>query len=128
MVSLVSSGIRVSVETFYQQEYSNPLNKEYVFAYKIVLHNNNPFPVKLISRYWSIHDADAVHTEVEGSGVVGVQPILGPDKSFQYVSGCDLQSEIGKMSGAYMFEDIQQKKQFEVKIPVFLLVAPFKLN
>jgi uncharacterized protein affecting Mg2+/Co2+ transport len=33
MVSKISEGVEISVETFFQSDYSNPLNGEYMFAY-----------------------------------------------------------------------------------------------
>ena len=34
MNSKISGGVKISVETFYQSEYSNPINSEFMFAYK----------------------------------------------------------------------------------------------
>jgi ApaG protein len=46
MVSLISEGVEVSVETFYQQDYSNPMQSEYMFAYRIAIENHNsPIPI-----------------------------------------------------------------------------------
>ena len=39
MISLISEGVEVSVETFYQQDYSNPIQSEYMFAYRIAIEN-----------------------------------------------------------------------------------------
>ena len=66
--------------------------------------------------------------EVEGEGVIGQQPILEPGDSYQYVSGCNLKSGIGKMRGSYQMERIVDGKKMKVNIPEFLLIAPFKLN
>ena len=35
MVSKISEGIEISVETFYQPDYSNPVSGEFMFAYRI---------------------------------------------------------------------------------------------
>jgi ApaG protein len=45
MVSKISEGVEISVETFYQADYSNPLNSEYMFAYRITIENHNNFTV-----------------------------------------------------------------------------------
>ncbi len=47
MSSIISEGVEVSVETLYQPDYSNPLQSEFMFAYRITLENHNVFPVKL---------------------------------------------------------------------------------
>ncbi len=128
MVSKISAGIKVSVETYYQPEYSNPLNSEFMFAYRITIENSNIFPVKLLSRHWFIYDSSNNMREVEGEGVVGVQPVIASGASYQYISGCNLRSEIGKMNGTYMLENVHNRKTFEVTIPSFELQVPFKLN
>lgn len=128
MVSKISEGVTISVETYYQPEYSNPFNNEFMFAYRITIENNNIFPVRLLRRQWHIFDSNGSMREVEGEGVVGVQPKINPGSSYQYISGCNLRTEIGKMQGTYLMENINNKKTFNVTIPVFEMNAPFKLN
>jgi ApaG protein len=128
MISKISEGITISVETYYQPDYSNPVNSEYMFAYRITIENNNSFIVKLLRRHWHIYDSNGSQREVEGEGVVGVQPQINPGESYQYVSGCNLRSEIGKMHGTYLMENINNKKTFNAIIPAFEMCAPFKLN
>ena len=128
MVSMISEGVKVSVETFYQQDYSNPLQSEFMFAYRITIENHNGFPVKLHSRHWHIFDSDGSYREVEGEGVVGMQPVISAGEEYQYVSGCNLHTEIGRMYGTYMMENLHTKEVFEVSIPAFDMVTPFKYN
>lgn len=128
MVSMISEGVKVSVETFYQQDYSNPLQQEFMFAYRITIENHNPFSVKLHSRHWHIFDSDGSRREVEGEGVVGMQPVIPAGEEYQYVSGCNLHTEMGRMHGAYTMENLHTKEEFDVNIPAFEMVAPFKYN
>ena len=128
MVSKISDGIEVSVETFYQPEYSNPMQREFMFAYKVNITNNNRFSIKLLSRHWFIYDSNGTRREVVGDGVVGVQPIINSQKHYEYVSGCNLNSEIGKMYGTYTVENVLSRNQFQIAIPAFEMVAPLKLN
>jgi ApaG protein len=128
MNSKISSGVMVSVETFFQPEYSNPANSEFMFAYRITITNNNHFPVRLLRRHWHITDSNGVEREVEGEGVVGIQPLIKPQDSYQYISGCNLHTEMGKMHGHYVLENLHTRTTFNVMIPVFHMVAPFKLN
>ena len=97
MVSKISEGVTISVETFYQPDYSNPQSSEYMFAYRITIENNNSFPVKLLRRHWFIFDSDSTHREVEGEGVIGNQPEINSGEKYQYISGCNLRTELGKM-------------------------------
>lgn len=128
MVSKISEGIEVSIETFYQPDYSNPVSGEFMFAYRIHIENHNAFPVKLHRRHWFIVEASGSHREVEGEGVVGVQPILQAGDRYQYVSGCNLHTEMGKMYGTYQMENLDTKELFKVNIPVFEMIVPFKMN
>ncbi|MEO6683960.1 MAG: Co2+/Mg2+ efflux protein ApaG [Ginsengibacter sp.] len=128
MISKISEGVTVSVETFYQPEYSNPIVGDYMFAYRITLENHNSFPVQLLRRHWFIFDSISGHKEVEGDGVIGIQPIIDSGKKYQYMSGCNLQSDIGRMHGIYHMENSLTKKSFVINIPTFDLVVPLKLN
>ncbi|MBS1599745.1 MAG: Co2+/Mg2+ efflux protein ApaG [Bacteroidetes bacterium] len=128
MASKISEGVEINVETFYQPDYSNPVSGEYMFAYRITIENHNSFSVKLQRRHWHIFDSNGSYREVEGEGVVGVQPILNPGERYQYVSGCNLRTEMGKMHGTYTMENLNNKKNFEVNIPVFEMIVPFKMN
>jgi len=128
MNSTTTQGVEVSVETYYQPDYSNPLSGEFMFAYRITIDNHNNFSVKLHRRHWHIFDSNGEYREVEGEGVVGVQPVLQPADRYQYVSGCNLRSEMGRMSGTYQMENIDDRKFFEVDIPAFEMIVPFKNN
>lgn len=128
MISKISEGVKISVESFYQPEFSNPLNSEFMFAYRITIENNNNFPVKLISRHWHIFDSNGSMKEVEGEGVVGIQPQIAPGQQYQYMSGCNLRSEIGRMHGTYLMENLHTHKNFRVAIPAFEMQVPFKMN
>lgn len=128
MTSKISGGVKISVETFYQPEFSNPLNSEFMFAYKITIENNNNFPIKLLTRHWYIFDSNGSMKEVQGEGVVGVQPIITPEEKYEYMSGCNLRSEIGRMHGTYLMENLNTHKTFNAVIPSFEMQVPFKMN
>lgn len=128
MISKISEGVTISVETFYQSEYSDPEASDYMFSYRITLENNNPFAVQLLRRHWYIFDSIYHHYEVEGEGVIGVQPIIPSGEKYQYISGCNLKSDMGKMYGKYFMENCSNKKTFLINIPLFEMVAPFKMN
>jgi ApaG protein len=128
MSSKISEGVEVNVETFYQPDYSNPVSGEYMFAYRISIENHNSFPVKLHRRHWHIFDSNGTYREVEGEGVVGIQPTVKPGEKYQYVSGCNLRTEMGKMHGTYTMENLNDKKTFEVNIPAFEMIVPFKMS
>lgn len=128
MVTEVTKGIKVTVETEYQPSYSSPSQYHYVFTYRITIENHGDFTIQLKRRQWHIFDAGFISRDVEGEGVVGQQPVLEPGQSHQYVSGCNLKSGIGKMAGTYLMERVVDGTTFPVKIPEFSMVAPMRLN
>jgi ApaG protein len=125
MVSLVTSGVEVSVETFYQADANQP---EFIFAYRVTIENHNSFPVQLMRRHWDIFDSNGTYREVDGEGVIGQQPILDSGGRHQYISGCNLQTEMGRMSGHYEMLNLNSDQPFTVAIPAFDLVMPAKMN
>jgi ApaG protein len=128
MVTKVTSGVKISVETFYQSQYSDPRVNHFVFAYRIVIENNSEQPIQLKRRHWIIIDADGQHREVEGEGVIGEQPIITPGDKYTYVSGCNLNCEIGKMYGSYEMIRTSDNRKFKVKIPEFIMTSDGKNN
>lgn len=128
MVTQITEGVKVSVETVYQSEYSNPQNDHYMFAYHVTIENLGEHSVQLLRRHWVIFDSSGAKREVEGEGVVGLQPIIAPGEQHDYVSGCNLQSEMGFMEGTYQMMREIDGIIFEVHIPRFSLVAPFRMN
>lgn len=128
MTTQITDGVRVSVETIFQSEYSNPEKEHFMFAYKIRIENLTEFSVKLLRRYWYIFDSIGTIREVEGEGVVGLQPVIAPGESHEYVSGCHLRSDMGSMWGRYeMLREIDGEV-LEIAIPRFTLIAPYRLN
>lgn len=120
--------IVISVETEYIGLQSDPDKGEYFFAYRIKIQNNSTHTVQLLRRNWFI--ADSIHEirEIEGEGVIGLQPILEPGEFHSYRSGCILKSEIGAMWGYYTFERQFSSSLIEVEIPRFELIAPWLNN
>jgi ApaG protein len=128
MTTQITEGVKVSVVTEYQADYSSPTHSHYVFTYKISIENCSNFTVQLLRRHWYIYDSNGSFKEVEGEGVVGKQPVLEPGEVHQYVSGCNLKTGIGKMYGTYLMERAVDGKQFEALIPEFTLIVPYLLN
>ena len=128
MLTEITEGIKVSVETEYQPVYSDPIQFHYVFTYKITIENLSEYTVQLKHRHWYIVDSNGMIREVEGEGVIGQQPILSSGEAHQYVSWSHLFTEIGKMYGYYLFVKQINGEMFKVHIPEFQLVVPSKLN
>lgn len=128
MVYQISEGVGIRVEVFYRPEQSNPMYAEFLFAYRISIENLSNQPVQLLSRHWDIVDSNNTHRTVDGEGVVGEQPILMPGEIYRYVSAANLATDIGKMYGYYTMLNRFNNKTFQITIPEFQLIAPFRLN
>jgi ApaG protein len=124
----VTNNISISVKPHYESGESNPAIGKNIFSYHVMITNLSEYRVKLLSRHWHILDSNTLRREVEGDGVVGQQPELNPNESFEYTSWCLLQTPVGKMFGTYTFVNLDTKMNFEVIIPEFGLHADFKLN
>ena len=128
MVTTITDGVKVSVETIYQPEYSNPANDHFMFAYKVNIENMGNYAVRLLARHWYIFDSNGAKREVEGEGVVGQQPVIEPGHSHEYVSGCNLKTDMGSMKGEYHMARLMDNTLFNVQIPEFYLIAPYRMN
>ena len=128
MVTKITDGVKISVETIYQPEYSNPANDHFMFAYRVSIENLTENSVQLLNRHWHIFDSNGTKREVEGEGVVGLQPIIEPSDNHEYVSGCNLKTDMGSMKGSYEMKRIVDDRKFRVNIPEFYLIAPYKMN
>lgn len=128
MTAEITDGVKVSVESLYQPEYSNPAKGHFMFAYRVNIQNMGDYSVQLLSRQWQVFDSDNTHRVVEGDGVVGFQPIIEPGNDYEYVSGSNLKTDIGSMVGFYNMKRVVDGTLFRVKIPKFFLIASFRLN
>ena len=128
MVTQVTHGIKISVQTQYQESHSKPDEKLYLFSYRISIENKSEFVVQLLRRHWNIFDSSGEYMEVEGEGVVGEKPVLYSGDVYEYESSCNLSTEMGTMKGSYIMERKIDKSQFKVQIPEFELIIPYKLN
>lgn len=128
MITLVTNDIRVTVETKFQELYSDPSKMYYLFTYRIKIENTGDYDVQLLRRHWNIVDSISEHRDVDGAGVVGQQPVLRPGEVYEYESACNLKSEFGKMFGNYTFERLVDGEAFQVSIPEFKMSVPYRLN
>ena len=123
----MTQGIRVSVQSRYLPDRSNPARREFVFAYTVRITNEGERTAQLVSRHWIITDGAGRIQEVRGDGVVGAQPVLNPGQSFEYTSGCALPTQFGTMEGTYrMVRD--DGEDFDAVIAPFSLAMPHTLN
>lgn len=128
MVTKVTNGIKVSVETLYEGRLFRKVGSLYVFTYSITIENQSSDTVQLLGRHWYVYDTGDGPSEVEGTGVVGKQPIIAPGEKHQYQSGCHLRASIGAMKGYYNMKNVYSHTNFKVNIPTFQFFATPRLN
>jgi ApaG protein len=100
----MTDGVRISVRPVFSPEHSDPREPRFVFVYFIRIENLGDRTVQLLTRHWDIHDEVAGDSEVDGEGVVGEQPTLGPGDVHEYNSFCVLRGRSGYMEGWYDFK------------------------
>lgn len=128
MINQVTEGVRITVETSYEERYSEVDSDHFVFSYRITIENTNDFPVQLLTRHWDIFDSNGELSTVDGEGVIGKQPVLHPGEYYNYESACHLKTTFGRMSGWYNMIRTTDNKKLRVQIPEFELAVPFMLN
>lgn len=118
-----TNDIVVRVAVSYLAEQSDPSSKRWFWSYHVRVENGSQRSVQLLSRNWNITDGRGTVHVVRGEGVVGEMPLIAPGTSFDYVSGCPLDTPTGSMQGSYRMVD-ENGSAFDVAIPLFLLCAP----
>ncbi len=119
--------IIVSAYPQYVADQSDPEREHYLFAYTIRIINTGTVAAQLISRHWFITDGELRVEEVRGLGVVGEQPLIRPGETYEYSSGCQLETPVGTMRGNYQMV-AEDGTSFEAEIPEFTLSIPRVLH
>jgi len=127
MSDTTTRDIRVQVASFYDEDRSAPQENYYFFAYQVRISNVGARTAQLLSREWIITDANGYEQRVEGPGVVGEQPTLGPGESFEYTSFCPLSTPVGSMHGTYRMV-LENGEAFDAVIGPFSLAVPHAVN
>jgi ApaG protein len=127
MADSIKYEITVTAHSAYVPDQSDEGGDRYVFAYTITIANTGNVAAQLISRHWSISDANNQVQEVRGLGVVGEQPLLKPGERFEYTSGTSIATPVGTMSGSYQMV-AEDGVHFDAPVPEFTLAMPRVLH
>lgn len=121
--AVTTNGVTVRVSVSFQPETSQPREGRWFWIYQVRIENGRNASIQLLNRHWRITDGrGAVHI-VEGSGVVGEQPVIAPGCAYDYVSGCPLATPSGQMVGHFGMLDTDGAR-FQASIPSFPLLGP----
>jgi ApaG protein len=121
--SATTLGVTIRVSVSFLPEQSDLPRGRWFWAYHIRIENHGSQTVQLLYRHWEITDGRGVKHEVRGEGVVGEQPVIEPGASYDYVSGCPLETPSGAMEGSYQMVT-EDGSTFDATIPRFPLIAP----
>jgi ApaG protein len=119
--------ITVTVRTSYIADQSDEAAGRYVFAYSVSILNTGSVSAQLVGRHWIITDGENRVQEVRGLGVVGEQPHLKPQESYEYTSGTAIATPVGTMRGTYQMV-AEDGVVFDATIPEFTLSVPRTLH
>jgi len=128
MVTQITRGIKISVNTSFEGTYFKNYKIHYAFTYEITIENHSKDSVQLNSRHWEIFDSLNDLEIVDGEGVIGKKPVLKPGEKHTYSSGCLLSSPYGAMRGFFTMINFTTSRSFKVIVPTFKLSAPYALN
>ncbi len=115
--------LRVSVDdVVYMPGLDTPPGKPHPFVYFISIHNRSKTPVTILARKWVVREQDGETTVVEGSGVVGQNPLIPPGQHFSYNS-YHVVARRAVATGAFFGETADGTRVF-ARIPEFRLDPP----
>lgn len=120
--------VEISVKTTFLLDESLLPEGPFRYKYDVVVQNHLPYSIQLLRRQWNIEHLLLGVAEIEGEGVIGLQPEIKPDGKFTYSSFTEFFMPYGKMTGHYTFKNLFNEELFIVKIPEFTLVYPTLLN
>ena len=119
--------IIINSKVEYMEKKSAPDIPLFLFSYTIEIKNKTGIPIKLLNRHWEITDGNGSTNIVNGKGVIGLQPIILHEESFEYTSFCPLPTPMGFMEGTFRMVH-SNGDEFDAQIKPFRLIAPQVLN
>ena len=117
-------GLRVNVDQLvYQEGVLTPPDTPHCFAYYITILNEGEETITVRGRKWVVTESNGEVIAVEGDGVVGEFPVLGPGEHFSYNSYHMIRSSRAIVQGSYLGVT-GSGEPVVVGIPAFELVTP----
>jgi ApaG protein len=127
MSDTTTRGIRIQVRSEFLPGRSSPRDGHYLFQYHVRIANVGWETAQLVSREWTVTNAEGEVEKYKGAGVVGEQPVLPPGGAFEYTSFCPLKTSVGSMQGCYQMVTAAGDR-FDAVIAPFTLAVPNALN
>jgi ApaG protein len=120
-----TDGVRIRVRPRFMHDESEPASDRFMWAYTVEVENESGRTWTILRRHWHIVDSAGHAQIVDGEGVIGQTPTLGPGERFTYTSGAPLTAPSGLMYGRYdLIGD--DGEELVAMIPVFSLDSPYE--
>jgi len=119
---VVTESVRVRTYPCFLPKHSDPDEQQFIFGYCVRISNEGCENVQLLERRWQITDAEGKSHDVQGEGVIGIQPVIEPGETYEYTSFCPLPTRWGTMEGAYLMVR-DDGSVFDANIDRFYFVA-----
>lgn len=105
---------------------ANIATDHWPFAYRVRISNVGSVPVSVLGRQWVFTDARGGSVEVpRGSpGIVGHAPLLEPGQTFEYVSGVQISTSRGELTGSFQCVTGEANTPFDVRVDRTMLHGP----
>ena len=114
-----TDNVMVEITPSLIKERSIPEQDHYFYMYNVTIHNLSEDDIQLMRRYWIIKNGNGTHREIEGSGVVGCQPMIKAKDSFTYKSYCPLDTETGNLRGKFLIKSKDNESYIKAPLVFF---------
>ncbi|WP_210275296.1 Co2+/Mg2+ efflux protein ApaG [Martelella soudanensis] len=123
----ITNDIEVSVGPSFLDGHSMPEDRHFVWAYEIEIVNHRDERIQILSRHWTITNAEGIVETVSGSGVAGKQPMIEAGARYSYQSAAPLDTPSGIMVGHYIIKTADDRL-LKIDIPAFSLDSPYEIR
>ena len=120
----ITDGVRIRVRPKFLHDESEPTRAKFMWQYTVEVENESERTWTIIRRHWRIVDSAGRLQAVDGEGVIGQTPTVGPGQRFSYTSGAPLATPSGMMTGTYDLVD-EEGAEMVALIPAFSLDSPY---
>ncbi len=119
--------VKVEITSQFVSYSSENDQDEYVFSYTAIITNQTYTTIRLLKRDLKITNGDNEVFRLDGNGVLGQRPYIGPSESFSYSGGVIIETPVGLVEGIYTMVT-QEGDSFEVVIPEFRVAVPNSIH
>lgn len=120
----ITDGVRIRVRPKFLHDESEPARAKFMWQYTVEVENESDRIWTIVRRHWKIVDSAGRLQAVDGEGVIGQMPTVGPGQRFSYTSGAPLATPSGMMTGTYDLVD-DEGEEMVARIPAFSLDSPY---